>query len=83
VVKAARETEAFVDLADSKVDWHFASTCLCALKGYSAFFNQVKNTTKQGRLETAQEYGYSYFCTNISFENTTVFLSKCLGKNSY
>jgi hypothetical protein len=73
MVRAVRETEAHVDLADSKVDWHLASTCLCALKGYSAFFNQVENTTKQGGLETAQEFGYSYFRMNFAVENTTVF----------
>ena len=73
MVRAVRETEAHVDLADSKVDWHFASTCLCALKGYSAFFNKVEHDAKQGGLETAQEFGYSYFWTNLSLENTTVF----------
>ena len=74
LVLAVRETEAKVDFADSKVDWHFACTCLAALSPLhlQRYLDVEKHTMMKGD-ETAQAFGYEWWEFNYAFENYTVY----------
>jgi len=74
MVLAVRETEADVDFADSKVDWHFATTCLVFLTPtQQQQFQLVEEHTMRKGNETAQAFGHSWFIVNFAYENMTVF----------
>ena len=78
MVLAVRETEAKVDFADSKVDWHFACTCLAFLSpSHQQHYVDVEKSTMMKGNETAQAFGFSWWQFNYAFENMTVFKIEC------
>ena len=73
LVLAVRETEANVPFAESRVDWHFASLCLCVVNGNSEQFDEVQTSAALKGNKTAQAFGYEWWKFNYAFENYTVY----------